>query len=308
MHGSGQWFAFPVLNRGGSIITVPNRRFDPVELLDTFVIERATGTGIVGDAFARPLLERLDAEPDRWDLSAMRVVLTSGAMASADVKRRLLTHLPRAVIVDGLGSSESGSFAESSVDAGGVDTVGATATFRVNERTRVIDDDGHDVVPGSGERGRLAAGGHLPLGYYKDPEKTAATFVELDGRRYVVAGDWAQVERDGTITLLGRGSNCINTGGEKVYPEEVEEILKALPMVDDALVFGVDDERFGQRVAAVVSRSPGTDATVDAVVDAARVKLAAYKVPRSLVFVDEVPRTQVGKADYPAARQLLTEG
>jgi fatty-acyl-CoA synthase len=154
----------------------------------------------------------------------------------------------------------------------------------------------------------VAVKGYTPVGYYKDPDKSASTFRLIDGARFAIPGDYATVDADGTLTLLGRGSSCINTAGEKVYPEEVEEVLKALPWVEDALVFGVDDERFGQKVAAVLSRSPGADEPLDAILAAARQKLAAYKVPRVAVVVDEVPRTQVGKADYPAARERFSEG
>ena len=310
MHGSAQWFAFPVLDRGGCIVTVPDRRFDAGSLLDAVARHRVTGFGIVGDAFARPLVDLLDGSPGRWDLTAVRVVLTSGAMMSADVKRRLLAHLPHATVVDGLGTSESGSLGQSAVDNRGAgDGASLTAQFKVNERTRVVDDAGRDVVAGSGERGRIAVAGHLPLGYYKDPEKTAATFLELDGRRHVVAGDWAQVEADGTITLLGRGSNCINTGGEKVYPEEVEEALKTHPTVADAGVIGRPDERFGQTIAAVVELVPGAGLDDDALREHVRSRLAGYKVPRAVLAIDDLGRLPNGKMDYPrleaeADRQL----
>jgi acyl-CoA synthetase (AMP-forming)/AMP-acid ligase II len=303
MHGSAQWFAFPVLNRGGSIITVPDRRFDATALLDTLAAERATGVGIVGDAFARPLLDLLDAHPGRWDLSALRVVLTSGAMMSADVKRRLLLHLDNATLIDGLGTSESGGLGQSSVDRKSLEAGGAaTAEFKVNESTRVVDDDGRDVVPGSGQRGRLAVAGFVPVGYYKDPEKTASTFVELDGRRHVIAGDWAEVSADGTITLLGRGSGCINTGGEKVYPEEVEEALKTHTTVVDAGVIGLPDERFGETIAAVVELVPGAALDADALREHVRSVLAGYKVPRSVVAIDTLGRLPNGKMDYPRLR------
>ena len=306
MHGSSQWFAFPVLDRGGSIITLPDRRFDATALLDTLAAERASGVGIVGDAFARPLLDLLDAHPGRWDLSAVRVVLTSGAMMSAEVKRRLLTYLDNATLVDGLGTSESGGLGSSSVDRRSLESgVSPTAKFMVNERTRVVDDDGRDVVPGSGQRGRLAVAGFLPVGYYKDREKTASTFVELDGRRHVIAGDWAEVEADGSITLLGRGSGCINTGGEKVYPEEVEEALKTHTTVADAGVIGLPDERFGETIGAVVELVPGAALDADTLRDHVRSVLAGYKVPRSVHAIDDLGRLPNGKMDYPRLRAFV---
>ncbi|HET6948860.1 MAG TPA: AMP-binding protein [Acidimicrobiales bacterium] len=303
MHGTALWFAIPALSQGGCVVTCPDRHFDPARLLDTVVEQQVKGLCLVGDAFGRPLADALDAEPGRWDLSGLRVLFSSGVMFADATKARLLAHAPRALVVDSLGTSESGGLGRSLT--GGVDGDGgaaaATAAFTVGPTTRVVGDDGRDVVPGAGQRGRLAVSGHIPAGYYGDPDKTAETFLTLDGVVHVVAGDWAEVEADGTIRLLGRGSVCINTGGEKVYPEEVEEAVKRVAGVRDAVVVGVPDERFGEIVTAVVE--PVAGATVDpaAVTSEVRRTLAGYKVPRRVV-VGPIGRAPNGKADYRRLR------
>jgi acyl-CoA synthetase (AMP-forming)/AMP-acid ligase II len=258
MHGTAFWVAVPVLSQGGCVVTLPDRRFDANRVLDTIVAQRVKGLCIVGDAFARPLVDALDAEPARWDLCTVRVVFSSGVMFHPTTKSRLLRHLPNAVIVDSLGSSEAGGLARSMTTR---DEHAESARFEVGPRTRVIDDQGRDVVPGSGQRGRLAVRGHTPVGYYRDPVKTAETFVEIDGAVHVIVGDWAEVAADGTIRLLGRGSVTINTGGEKVHAEEVEEAVKEVEGVLDVVVVGVPDDRFGEAVTAVVEPAPGV--TVD---------------------------------------------
>jgi 3-oxocholest-4-en-26-oate---CoA ligase len=299
MHGTAMWFAMPTLGEGGCVLTTRDRTFDAARLLDTVAREQVKGLCIVGDAFARPMVDALDAEPGRWDLDALRLLLSSGAMFSAATKARFLAHAPRVTIVDSLGSSESGGLGRSvtSADDGEGER---TASFRVGPNTRVVDDDGRDVVPGSGQRGRLAVSGNIPVGYYGDPVKTAETFLRIDGRLHVVAGDWAEVDASGTIRLLGRGSECINTGGEKVYPEEVEDALKTLDGVGDAVVIGLPDERFGEVVVALVEPSAGP---VDgaALVVALRRSLAAYKVPRH-VIQGPIRRLPNGKADYRRLR------
>jgi len=299
MHGTATWFVLPILSRGGCAVTLPSHSLDPVELLDATVAHGVKGLCIVGEAFARPILRELDAAPDRWDLSGLRVLFSSGAMLGAESKKRFLHHAPRAKVVDGLGSSESGSLGRSVVDD---PEAAGTATFELSPTARVIDEDGHDVVPGSGQRGLLAVGGHLPLGYYGDPEKTAATFRTIGGRRYVVAGDWATLGEDGTITLLGRGSSCINTAGEKVYPEEVEEVLKAFPGVADAGVVGVPDERFGEAVTAVVQLDPGVDLDEAALIAHAKAHLAHYKAPKRVLAAPSFPRGPNGKLDHKALK------
>lgn len=303
MHGTAMWFAMPALNRAGSVVTLPDRSFDPARLLTVVVENDVKGISIVGDAFARPLNDALDAEPDRWDLTGLRVVFSSGVMFSPQSKARLLAHAPNATVVDSLGSSESGGVARSLSGAGEEVTV---ASFKVGERTRVIDEQGRDVVPGSGQRGRLANTGHVPIGYYQDPAKTAETFVEIDGAVHVVAGDWAEVEADGTIRLLGRGSACINTGGEKVYPEEVEESIKELGGVRDAVVVGLPDPRFGEAVAALIEPEAGTELDRDELVSSLRSRLAGYKLPRHVMF-GPVGRAPNGKADQVSIRKRLQE-
>jgi acyl-CoA synthetase (AMP-forming)/AMP-acid ligase II len=230
MHGTGLFNAISTLMVGGSITTLPGRRFDPVELLDGIDYHDINSMSIVGDAFAKPILRALDAEPDRWDISSLRVIVSSGVMWSRETKQGLLRHNERLIMVDALGSSEAIGMATNTTTA---ESTGDTAQFELGPNTRVISEAGRDVTPGSGERGRVALRGFTPIGYYKDPEKSAATFQQVDGVRYSIPGDWAEVLADGTVKLLGRGSQCINTGGEKVYPEEVEMAIKAHPGVYD---------------------------------------------------------------------------
>jgi 3-oxocholest-4-en-26-oate---CoA ligase len=218
------------------------------------------------------------------------------------VKQGLIGHLPGLAIADVLGATEGGIGTSITTK----DTPGTeTAKFSLNATTKVFAEDGREVEPGSGEIGVVANGGLVPIGYYKDPEKSARTFREVGGHRYSFPGDVATITADGTLVLFGRGSNCINTGGEKVVPEEVEEALKVHPAVEDALVFGVPDDRFGQRVVGIVSLTPGESASADDVVTDARHRLSSYKLPKELRIVDEVPRAPNGKANYPAARELF---
>jgi 3-oxocholest-4-en-26-oate---CoA ligase len=302
MHGTGQFSTLQVLTLGGTIVTLEGRHFDPHELWQTVQRERVTQVAIVGDAFAKPMLRALDeadARGEPYDLSSLLLVISSGVIWSAPVKQALTQRHP-VIAYDSLGSSEGVGFATSMTTAG---SENETGRFSVGPDTKVFTDDGREVKPGSGEEGILAVGGHLPVGYYKDPEKTAATFREIDGRRYSIPGDYATVEADGTITLLGRGSVSINSGGEKVFPEEVEEAVKAHPGVADAVVVGVPDERFGEAVAAVVALVPGHTAGEDEIAEAVeRSGLARFKRPRHVVVVDAVPRGPNGKADYGWAR------
>ncbi|MGO9198318.1 MAG: AMP-binding protein [Acidimicrobiales bacterium] len=300
MHGTACWFAMAALGAAGSVVTLTKPHFDPVELLDTVVDRQAKGLCIVGDPFAKPILGELDSHPGRWDLAHVRLIMSSGAMLSRESKERLIRHAPRARVVDGLGSSESGSLGTAVTTS---PDEAATARFRLSDNVRVVTDDGKDVVAGSGEAGRLAVGGHLPLGYYGDPAKTASTFVTLDGRRYVIAGDWATVDVDGTITLLGRGSGCINTAGEKVYPEEVEEVLKRSGGVRDASVVGVPDDRYGEAVVALVELEPGADFDEAKLIKQAKSHLASYKAPKAVVLVESVARHANGKMDYAAMKE-----
>jgi len=299
MHGTGLFNALSNLMIGGSVITMEGRRFDPVELLDTVEAERVNSMSIVGDAFAKPILRALDAQPDRWDVSSLRVIVSSGVMWSAETKAGLLRHNGRLIMVDSLGSSEAIGMASSIVTADGS---APTASFQLGPNTRVVTEEGRDVVPGSGELGLVAMRGNTPVGYYKDADKSAVTFRIIDGVRYSIPGDFASVDSDGTVRLLGRGSQCINTGGEKVYPEEVEEVLKLHPSVADAAVVGVPDERFGEAVTALVE--PHAGAPVDEEVLIAHVKehLAGYKAPKRVMPVDTVGRAANGKLDYRALK------
>ena len=295
MHGTGQFNALTTLSNGGSIVTLPGRKFDPVEMLDTVEHERVKSITIVGDALAKPILRALDAEPGRWDISSLRVILSSGVMWSKETKDGLLRHNPRLILVDALGSSEAIGMAQSTTTADGS---AESATFVLSDTTRVITDDGRDVSRGSGERGIVAMSGPMPLGYYKDPERSAATFRIIDGVRYTVPGDFATVDVDGTVRLLGRGSQCINTGGEKVYPEEVEEALKLHPAVHDAAVVGVPDDRFGEAITALVEPNPGADLDEAELIAHVKERLAAYKAPKRVITVASVNRAPNGKLDY----------
>jgi acyl-CoA synthetase (AMP-forming)/AMP-acid ligase II len=306
MHGTGLFNAISVLMVGGSINTLTGRRFDPVELLDTVERWRINSMSIVGDAFAKPILAALDAEPDRWDISSLRVIVSSGVMWSQQTKTGLLRHNPRLIMVDALGSTEAIGMATSTTTAETADAA-ETARFVLGPDTRVVTEDGRDVEPGSGEIGRVALRGRTPIGYYKDPEKSAATFQVIDGERYSIPGDWAEVLADGTVKLLGRGSQCINTGGEKVYPEEVEECLKLHPSVADAAVVGVPDDRFGETITAIVELAPGADLDETALIEHVRSRLARYKAPRRVLATASINRAVNGKLDYRALRARALE-
>jgi acyl-CoA synthetase (AMP-forming)/AMP-acid ligase II len=301
MHGTGMGIgALPALTFGGAIVLLTSRGLDVDELWSTVEREAVNAVTIVGDAFARPMLRGLREGPPR-QLDSMQLVLSAGAMFSAEVKRGLLEFMPAAMIIDYIAATEGAmGFSVSTKDA-----PAPTGCFLPNPGVKVFTEDEREVTPGSGETGMVAVPGAIPEGYYHDEAKTARTFRVIDGVRYSIPGDWATVGADGMISLLGRGSQCINTGGEKVFPEEVEEVLKLHPAVEDALVFGVPDERFGQRVVGVASLVPGGAATADEVVEAARPRLSSYKLPRALVLVDVVPRAANGKADYPEARAMF---
>ena len=301
MHGTACWFAFSALSRGGSVVTLPGDSLEASEVLDAIVTRGVQRLCIVGDAFAKPLLEVLDAEPTRWDLSRLSVIVSSGAILSKNSKKRMLGFAPQLSIFDGLGTSESGSLASKITSH---DSDPATARFRLSQTARVIDSEGRDVVPGAGRPGRLAVGGHLPIGYYGDPEATAATFVTLDGQRFVVAGDWAEVDSHGEITLLGRGSSCINTAGEKVYPEEVEEVLKEANGVRDAAVIGIPDERFGEAVVALVEPESGKELDGGELIAYVKSRLASYKAPRRVTVVNSIGRGPNGKLDHRRVREI----
>lgn len=299
MHGTGLLTSYGALLAGGFVATLTSRHFEPAELLDAIDRWRANRVVVVGDAFARPILDALDAEPDRWDVSSVRLMVSSGVMWSQGVKEGLIRHMPEATCQDNFSSSEAIGMGTSLTTRDG--TV-ATAKFELGGRCRVLDDDDRDVVPGSGVTGKVVLAPPTPLGYHKDPEKSARTFREIDGKRYTVSGDFAQVNEDGSIVLLGRGSACINSAGEKIFPEEVEEVLKVCPGVADALVFGVPDPKWGQAVAAVVQAAPGYDEAV--VREELRRHLAGYKLPKTMLATDQSLRAPNGKADYAKAKAL----
>ncbi|MBV8236891.1 MAG: AMP-binding protein, partial [Acidimicrobiia bacterium] len=298
MHGTGGFTALEALSEAGRVVLLSSHHFDPVELLDTVARERASAVVIVGDTFAKPILAALDAEPGRWDLTSLVGMISSGVMWSEDTKQGLLRHHPSMLLVDAFSSSEALGMG-TSVSSG--NRAAETAEFTLGTDVRVVDDDGHDVAAGSGRVGVLALGGRIPLGYYKDDAKSAATFRVIEGKRYSVPGDFAEVRADGSIHLLGRGSVSINTGGEKVYPEEVEEIIKALDGVADAVVVGIPNDRFGEEVTAVVQCSPGRSegtVTAEVVIERVKAQLASYKAPRRVRFVDTIGRSPSGKVDY----------
>jgi fatty-acyl-CoA synthase len=295
MHGTGQFSGFIAMIGGGCVVTLPDRKFDPAALWQAVSTHGVHSIAIVGDAFARPMLAELDANPGKHDLSRLKVINSSGVMWSQEVKDGLLRHIPHAILFDSLGSSE-GVGLGASVSAGG--SAAGTAQFALGQGARVLTPDDRDVEAGSGEVGVIALPGFLPVGYYKDPEKSARTWRVIEGVRYVLPGDCATVEADGAIKLLGRGSVVINTGGEKVYPEEIEEVIKRMEGVADAVVVGVPDDRFGERVCAVVEMRPGASTTAADVEEAVRAELAGYKVPRRVLFVDSIGRSPAGKVDY----------
>jgi len=301
MHGTGQFNAINNLLAGGSVVTTPSRSFDPAEVLDAIDVNGVTTMSIVGDVFARPIVDCLAANPGRWNLSSLQVVVSSGVMWSADVKESLMVHMPGVRLVDSLGSSEAIGMASSITSS---TVLSPTATFTAAAHTQVIDDDGSEIVAGSGMAGRVALSGFMPSGYYKDPQATAKTFVVVEGVRRSLPGDWATVASDGTIEFLGRGSQCINTGGEKVYPEEVEEILKLHPGVFDAAVIGMPDERFGQSILALVELRLDATASQTELITHVRRHVAAYKSPRRIVIVPSLGRAANGKLDYQFLNRL----
>jgi 3-oxocholest-4-en-26-oate---CoA ligase len=305
MHATAQFNSLGVLTVGGSVAVLPSQRFSAAELWSEVDRLGATFISIAGQAFAAPMLDALEAEPGRWSLASLRRIGSSGTLWSRENKQGLLKHLPApCVLFDSLGSSEALAIGNSQSVAG---AAAETARFMVGPNTAAFTEDGRRIGPGSGERGLLALAGFLPMGYYKDPEKSARTFREFEGRRWSVPGDFVTVEADGTLKLLGRGSQVINTGGEKVFPEEVEEALKRHPAVRDAVVVGVPDPRFGERICAIVDLRPAAPAPTLAEL-AAHVSehLADYKAPRELVLAPAA-RLPNGKVDYKAAKAMAME-
>ena len=303
MHGNGHWSSMIGLHGGGKVVLTQSRRLDAHEIWSLVEREKVSVMSIVGDAMARPLAQAL--EEKEYDVSSVFAFSSAGALFSEDVKERLRANLTTTLIIDAFGMSEAG---HQGMNLG--KNADGKLRFSIDALTAVLDDDLRRVEPGSGKVGMLARTGRLPLGYWKDPEKTARTFVtDSDGRRWVMAGDMATIDADGTVVVLGRGSLCINSGGEKIYPEEVELALRSHPGVYDAVVVGVPDERWGQRVAAVVQPQSGTSLTLDELAQHCAVHIARYKQPRELHLVDAMQRSPAGKADYAWAKSVaLGEG
>ena len=302
IHGATQSATWMALFSGGTIVLAPE--FDADAVWRTVHQHKVNLLFFTGDAMARPLLDALSAargSADDYDLSSLFLLASTAALFSPSIKEKLVELLPNRVITDSIGSSETGFGGTSVVAKGEAHTGGPRVT--IDKWTVVLDDDGNEVQPGSGVRGVIAKRGHVPVGYYKDEEKSEATFKVINGVRYAIPGDYAQVEADGTVTMLGRGSVSINSGGEKVYPEEVEAALKGHPDVFDALVVGVPDERYGQCVAAVVHPRPGARPALGDLDRFVRSEIAGYKVPRALWYVDEVKRSPAGKPDYRWAKE-----
>ncbi len=302
-HGTAHWMALSTLLAGGTVVVDIGTTFDARRLWSLAETEAASLLVIVGDAFALPLADALASDPDRWNLSELSTILSGGAVLSGTVRAELLVHLPWTVVVDGYGTSETGGQGRMPVWPG--QAPATLPRFHVDADTVVLDDGGRPAPPGSGLVGRLARRGNVPLGYHADPDASADTFVVIDGERWAIPGDLGRVEADGTVTLLGRGTSSINTGGEKVFPEEVEIALKAHPAVFDAVVVGVPDERFGERVAAVVQVRSQATVGPDELERHCRTHLATFKVPRRLVVVEEVVRRPSGKADLVWARERI---
>jgi fatty-acyl-CoA synthase len=292
MHGNAQWSMMVGLLAGNTVVLNASRRFDATEIWDLVEREGISVISLVGDAMARPLV---DAIGDRPMPPSIFAIVSGGAILSPSIKAEFNAKAPNVMMVDAFGASETGA-------NGAVDVTDKGPRFRMNEWTTVITEAG-DVAP-VGEVGLLARRGHVPVGYYKDEAKTAATFIEMNGTRWAIPGDRAVIEDDGAINVLGRGSQCINSGGEKIFPEEVEAVLKSHPDVFDAIVVGVTDQRFGEVVGAVVSPRAGHEVTLDQLAEYCRTAIAGYKVPRHLVVVDEVERTPAGKPNYRWAKDL----
>ena len=299
-HGTGQWMALAVLLDGGTVVTTRHRSIQADVLWDLAATERTTHVVLVGDAYARPLVAWLEEHPDRALLEHVTVILSGGATLSPAVVARLLRALPDVMVVDGYGASETGGNARAVTVAGAP----PRRTFTVGEETSVLDDDLRPIPPDDAREGWLARRGALPLGYDGDDDATARTFPVVDGVRWSIPGDRARWAGPGMVEILGRGGLTINTGGEKVHPEEVEVVLLEHPAVADAVVVGASDARWGEIVTAVVAAA-GEPPTLEDLIDHCRRGLAGFKVPRRLVLVDEVRRTATGKPDYAWARSLL---
>ena len=295
MHGATQWATMGQSFIGSKVVLVPT--FDPHEVWRLVEAESINVIMITGDAMGRPLIEALDDADAKYDTSSLFALSSSAAVFSPSVKDDFFRHFPNLIVTDAVGSSEGGANGLTVVEPGKTAMQGGPTVTATGDSV-VLDDDMKPVAPGSGVVGRLARRGNIPIGYYKDPEKTAETFVEIDGVRWSIPGDYATVEADGSITLLGRGSVSINSGGEKIYPEEVESAVKSHPDVWDAVVVGLPDPRWGQRVTAVIQAREGASPSLESIQAHCRARIAGYKVPRHLHLVDEVVRSPSGKPDY----------
>ena len=306
MHGTGMWLgAFLPLNLGGTVITTPNLGFDANQLWSQVEDKSVTNIVIVGDAFAKPMLNALDIAKktgNPFNIESVRTIISSGVMWSEEVKNGLLEHHDMQ-LMDTMGSTEGGMGSSVSTR----DNPPKTAKFSINPGVIILADDGETLEPGSDKVGLIGTSGLVPEGYYKDEKKSAQTFKEIEGVRYSFPGDYAKYEQDGTITLLGRGSNCINSAGEKIYPEEVEEAIKRNDEVFDCLVVGLPDEKFGQKVIAVVSLVKDADISETKLLEATREFIAGYKLPKGIIFKDVVQRAPNGKADYKWAKDIANE-
>ena len=304
MHGATQWSILGQSFVGNRTVLLP--KFDPHEVWRLVESEKANSVMITGDAMGKPLVEALDEPGVSYDLSSLLAVTSSAALFSAPVKDEFFRHFPNIVIVDAIGSSESGNNGMATMTKGET-AMKSGPTVRVLGGTVVFDENLVPVEPGSGTIGKIARSGDIPVGYYNDPVKTAEVFIHVDGTRYVMPGDFATIEADGTITLLGRGSVSINSGGEKIFPEEVESAVRSHPDVFDAIVVGAPDERWGQRVAAIIQPRGAKQPTLEEIQEYCRDHIAGYKVPRQLHVVDTIERSPSGKPDYRWAADIVAE-
>jgi acyl-CoA synthetase (AMP-forming)/AMP-acid ligase II len=300
MHGTGLLSAVGAMAAGGTCITLTSQSFEPKLALENITKHKVTQVTIVGDAFARPMLEVLDENPEEYDISSVSVINSSGVMWTREIKAGLLKHNENLLLSDAFSSSEAIGIGTSLMTK---DQTIDVAKFSLGPNCKVFSLDLIEVKPGTGESGMVAVRGFLPVGYYKDQEKTDKTFKIIDGVRYSIPGDWVRVEDDGSLTLLGRGSNCINTAGEKVYPEEVEEALKLHDTVADALVVGVKDAKWGQSITAVVQPNDGCMIDELELKKFSRKHLAAYKLPKQILVKGNLNRAPNGKADYKSIQE-----
>lgn len=303
IHGAAQWTQWICHLTGGKLVLQPGPSFDAKRILSLVAEEDVSTMSLVGDAMAIPLIDEL--KRGDYDMSNLAVIASAGAILSASVQAEIEALLPDVMVINSFGTSESGDLGRA---AGDEESHEGRPSFYMGDEVTVLDEDGRPIEPGSGRIGMVARSGRLPLGYYKDPDKTAERFKEFNGKRWVVPGDFGTVEPDGRITFLGRGSKCINTGGEKVFPEEVEEALKAHPKIIDALVVGVPDPRFGSKVAAVFNTRDDAPLSLDEVQAHCRKHVAGYKIPRQITITKNVSRMPSGKPDYKWAEEIARGG